>query len=770
MAFILAAGTPVAAQAAGAPKTALAASTQASATANPAAPDVGEIVVTAQKRAERINDVGMSITAVSGDTLVSRGAQDVTLLPKLVPGFSYNTSVFGNPIFSIRGIGFQDSTLGASPTVATYLDEVPVPFSAETSGVVFDIARLEVLKGPQGTLFGENTTGGALNFITGKPTRAFEAGFDGSFGRFSTADASGFLSGPLGDTLQARIGVRVVSSDDWQQSYTRKDALGEQNLLQGRATINWTPTSGFRVSLSANAWQDRSESPAPQLIGIVGLGRGGIIPALATYPNAPRNDRAADWDPNRDYRRKNSFVMGTLRADYDLNDAVTLTSISSLQRYKRNQPIEADGTAVEDLFLTSLGRITTAYQELRLSGTFGRGHFIAGLNYEHDKIRDNFFQEFADSSSRLIFGFLPLTESLIDTKQRVKTYAAYGNVDFPVTDTIQLHGGLRYTKSDRTFIGCGRDSNGQLAAVYDFLRFLVVGPVPPIPVGGCTTLNPATFAPELANLQLKEDNISWRGGIDWKVTPGTLVYANVSRGYKAGSYPTLAASSTAQFSPVTQESVLAYEAGFKATLLDRVLQLNAAAFYYKYTDKQVLGRIPVPIFGPLLKLVNGPKSHIEGVELEADLTPVQGLSVKANGTYIKSRIDGNFSNYDSFGTLRNFTGEAFPYTPKFQATIDGQYEWRMGEGRKAFVGANVSHHSKTNGSLGEFAILDVDPYTLLDLRAGYGAASGAWKLSVWGRNVTNKYYWVTAVRDNDTINRYTGMPATYGVTLSLRTR
>ena len=142
----------------------------------------------------------MSISALSGTQLVEKGALDPSQLSKLVPGFESNSNALGTPVYTIRGVGFQDSTLAASPTVTVYQDEVPIPFSSETLGASLDPERLEVLKGPQGTLYGENATGGALNFIAAKPTSVFKAGFDASFGRFNTADVDGFVSGPLTDT------------------------------------------------------------------------------------------------------------------------------------------------------------------------------------------------------------------------------------------------------------------------------------------------------------------------------------------------------------------------------------------------------------------------------------------------------------------------------------------------------------------------------------------------------------------------------------------
>jgi iron complex outermembrane receptor protein len=732
---------------------------------------VQEVIVTAQKRAQNINDVGMSINAVSGEALVTRGAQDPAQLTRVVPGFQYNANAFGTPIYSLRGVGFQDSTLAASPTVTVYTDEVPIPFSAETIGAGLDVERLEVLKGPQGTLYGENATGGALNFITAKPTRTFQAGLDASYGRFSTADVSGYVSGPLGDTLSARLSVRALEGGNWQKSYTTGATLGQQNLLQGRLLIDWRPIDRLRFSLNLNVWQDRSDSPAPQLIGVVGLGsNAALLPALVAYPDAPQNARAADWDPNRPYARNNIFYMGALRADYDVTSDVLFSLISSVQRYTRHQPIEADGTTLQDLYLVSHGSIDTWYEEARLAGSFDhRGHWIVGANYEDDKVYDAFFEQFGDSTSRSIFGF-PLDQTGNFTDQHAQTYAAYASGDYDIVKGLTLQGGVRYTKADRGFTGCSYDTNGQAAAIFDFLQqILKGGSYIPIPKGGCINLD-ANHDPALASGRLDQDNVSWRVGLNWKATPDTLLYANVSQGYKAGSYPTLSASSTSQFVPVVQESLIAYEAGFKSTLVDHTLQLNGAVFYYDYRDKQILGRINDPVFGPLLTLVNIPKSHIIGAELQAQWRPISGLTITPDFTYIYSRVDGDFINYDQFGVLQNFTGEAFPYTPNYQASVDAEYTWTINDQLSGYVGGDLSYQSVTNGALGNASILEIKPYTLLDLRLGVQSRSGAWRLGLWGRNVTDTYYWTTAIRDNDTINRYAGMPATYGVSFDYRFR
>ena len=204
--------------------------------------ELSEITVTANKRSQSINDVGMSITALSGDSLETLGVNSPLDLGKVVPGLTVQPSPLSSPVYTLRGVGFYESTLSAAPTVVVYQDEVAVPFSAETRGIAFDVERVEVLKGPQGTVFGSNTTGGAINYVANKPTDHFETGVEGTFGRFNTLDATAYVSGPINDTLKARLAVRGVDSGDWQYDYVRSGAtLGAQRQVDVRLITDWRP-------------------------------------------------------------------------------------------------------------------------------------------------------------------------------------------------------------------------------------------------------------------------------------------------------------------------------------------------------------------------------------------------------------------------------------------------------------------------------------------------------------------------------------------------
>jgi iron complex outermembrane receptor protein len=175
-----------------------------------------------------------------------------------------------------------------------------------------------------------------------------------------------------------------------------------------------------------------------------------------------------------------------------------------------------------------------------------------------------------------------------------------------------------------------------------------------------------------------------------------------------------------------------------------------------------------PVFGPLLKLVNIPKSEITGAELQATWVPIRGLNITAGGSYIDSQVRGSFINYDPNGALVDFKGEAFPNTPKWQLVSDANYRWPVSGNLDAFVGGGVTYQSETNSQLGNLPLLNVKGYTLVDLRAGVESQDRRWKVSAWGRNVGNTFYATTINRDLDTTVRFAGMPATYGLTLSYR--
>jgi iron complex outermembrane recepter protein len=749
---------------------------------------LGDIVVTAQKREQALNDVPMSISALSGDQLARAGVSDTRDLVKLVPGFNYTESAFGTPVYTLRGVGFYETSLGAKPTVSVYVDEVPLPFSVLTRGATLDLQRVEVLKGPQGTLFGQNATGGAINYIAAKPTSSFEAGVDGSYGRFNAIDLGGFISGPLSDTLSARLSAKTEQGGAWQRSYTRDDKLGDRNFTTARLLFDFRPSDTLRFELNLNGFLDKSDEVAAQLLQVIPFTPAVaplVPPELYAYPVAPHGNRAADWTPAVDPRRNHRFLQAALRSEVDLTDDLKVTSITAYSDYRHRQSIDPDGVSLRNYSYRTTGDITSFSQELRVEGKITDNlTVIVGANYNRENVfqRDNEgpYDQSGPAFQLTAFpGVPPYFTYYQQAKQKFRTAAAFANLDFDVTSTITLHAGARYTDARIGFNGCTYDDGTAdgaglrlgIQALANLIRGSVGLPSIVVPVGGCIVLDGNTLAPvDPVRNRLNQKNVSWRGGVDYKPNDSTLMYFNVSRGYKSGSFPLLSATDVNQFNPVSQESVTAYELGGKVSLFDRKAQVNAAVFYYDYRNKQLKGRVVATpnVFGPLEALINVPKSSIKGAEIQILLAPARGVRINLGGTYIDSKIKGDFLNITSYGDAGNFGGEPFPYTPKYQLSSDFEYRWSVGQGLEAWLGANVAYQGKTNAAFGRLPVLAIDAYTLVDFRAGISSEQAKWSATAFLRNAFDEYYWSNATKVLDTTVRYAGRPRTFGLSLSYR--
>jgi iron complex outermembrane recepter protein len=623
-----------------------------------------EIIVTAQKREQSINDVGMSITALSGASLTDRGLQGAADLGKIVPGFVYTNSQYSSPVYTIRGVGFYESSLAAAPAVTVYVDEIPLPYPAMTNMAGLDLERVEVLKGPQGTLFGQNSTGGAVNYVSAKPTDHPAAGIDLSYGRFNTVDINGFASGPLTDKLRVRIAARGTFGDGWQRSYTSDRRNGKVNRYQGRIILDWDASSVLRFSLNVNGWRDKSDTQAGQLVAVTPLIPSNARSQLLSYPLAPHDNRAADWTDGFT-RRNDSFYQIALRSEYDLADRIKLTSITAYQHLRQDSAADFDGISYIDSDFTLDGHISSFTQELRLAGVSGRLTWVIGGNYSNDKVSDGQTAFSQISSNNPIFPGLPLFYGVPNfSTQKIETAAAFGNAEFAVTDRLTFLAGARYTDTSRRFTGCTRAGDIGIASAFELLQqSLKNGSFVPIGIGDCFTLdnqNPADlYNPTLVHAKLKENNVSWRAGVNWKPAEGLLLYGNVSKGYKAGSFPTLSAALSSQYQPVPQESVIAYELGAKAGLMNSRLNLSGAAFYYDYHGKQLRGKTNDPIFGPVDALQSIPKSRVWGLEgqIQGKLAP--GLEINAGATYLNSKII-EFIGVSNTGLVSDFSGTASP--------------------------------------------------------------------------------------------------------------
>ncbi len=773
--------------------------------------NAGEIVVTAQRRNQVLTDVGLSITAVDGQALVDRNITQAEDLAKLVPGLSVSDSGFSTPIYTLRGVGVNEPSAGSSSSVAVYVDEVPLAFPVLTQGAAFDLQRVEVLKGPQGTLYGQNSTGGAINYIAAKPTDAFEAGILGTIGRFARGQIEGYVSGPLSDTIKARVAGRYAFGDDWQRSLTRDDGLGKIENYTGRAIVEWEPVSSFRATLNVNGWVDKSDTTAAQLVAVFPgnvarvdrdivvvdaagapvIGANGLV---VTRPDllAGDNARDADFDGGVDLARDDRFIQGSLRLDLDLNEAITLTSITSYADFDRESVTDFDGIGIATLYRgAQTSRIKTFAQEVRLSAEFGPFQWLVGANYGRDRTRDIVDQNITDSSQvQNIFG-RRATGAAIDVSQRIENFAAFTNLEFELSEQLSVSGGIRYSRDERRFRGCGTVRDAFSAPAYTgLINFFRAGaglaPVGQLAVGDCIgiytsaaaaaedTENPPLFTSTLSNRVLKEDNVPWTVNVNWNPTPRSLIYGRISRGFKAGNFSTLNTTDNVAYRPVVQEELTAYELGARASF-GRMLRVEGAIFQYDYVDKQLRARINVgPPFGNINAQDTIPESRIRGAEGSVVLRPARGLTLSGSGTYIDSEIR-RYTGQTVDGVLQDQSGSRFNFTPKLSLNGDINYTRPITETLGAFAGVNVAYRSKTSAvfnppgaSQVNLDLFDIRAYTTVDAQFGVEGPDGSWRAFVWGKNIFDEYYWTNVVRVTDVVVRYAGQPATYGVTASYR--
>lgn len=741
-----------------------------------------EVVVTAQKRQQSADNVGMSITALTRDELETRGITDVRDLTKVVSGFNYSESDFGTPVYTLRGVGLNDSGLASVPAVAIYEDQIPLPFPVMTEAVGLDLKRVEVLEGPQGTLFGQNSTGGAINYIAAKPTNELSAGMNASIDNFGLTDLSGFVSGPVSTRVGARLALRSVQGGAWQVNTVTGQKLGDQRKLQGRLTLEAKPTDKLDLRFTATGWRDDSDTRAPQVVAlwiggpgspnIAGLPGGATDPLLQQPLNAQTKDpQAASWHPGWPMRQGSRFWQVALTGNYHFTDQLTLTSITSYDHMNYSMSYDPAGTVVQDLELARFGKIQYVYQELRLAYDTARFHGLIGGDYGHADVKDRTQYHFEGSSAAGVTGppfFLPNRLSLVQSSadQTHQDWAVFAHGDYDITDNFSAIGGIRYNDFRLDGFACTRDLSANQAATQ--LLSIISGYT--IAPGHCYQINDITNGPPGGlRVVMNERSVSWHAGLNYRFDGGTLFYASFSRGYKGGVLTNITTTTQSESDPAKQERVDAYETGFKAPLFGHRLQLNGAVFYYDYSDKQVLGRV-LTFYGLLNKLINVPQSRIIGQEVSIRAVPFTGLRLSGSFTHLDSEVTKNFFTYNGQSQLENIKGSALPFTPDWSANLDVQYSWPIFYDNLAFVGAGLTYHGANRASFQTAAapapLFSLPVYTLLDLRAGIESGDGRWKVELFGHNVTNKYYFDTTYASLDTFVRYAGHPATWGMQVS----
>jgi len=726
---------------------------------------VEHVTVTARKREELLADIGMAVSVMTGEALERRSIDTVGELASAVPGFTAAEGPWGVPVYTLRGLGNDDhQSPQQAPTVGVFLDEISLPYTILTRGAHVDVERVEIMKGPQGTLFGPGTTGGAINFVARKPTPAFEADMAIEATSLGGQRLDAVVSGPLGRTTSGRLAISSERGGAWQRSETRGEMLGDTGLTSLRSQLLWEPSRRLRARLSYLHWRDTGDPLAGQVLGLnIQNPASPVASRLADTPVTATSARRADWPDGFAFGLDQRSHLLSIVVELPLPATMRLVSQTAYGTFTRDDVQPNGGSSVQNNDSELNGTIEFLSQEVRLSGAAPAltwlvgGYLSASEVYEH---RRQFIE--TNSVSEVVTGVVDFDTFFTEGRQDTTAIAGFGQIEWAPAPAVTLRAGARHTDDRKDFEACSGDTGdglGPAAFVNIALRTTAFTP------GECISTD-ANLRPGRYRGALDETDLSGHAGIDWRPASDWLVYGNVSRGFKAGSFPLLAANAQSQFAPVRGEHVLAYEGGIRTTLAGGAARVGGSVFHYDYTDKQIRGSVVDPIFKVLGKLVNVPDSTVTGAELEVETRPFESLHLTMSGTWLDTRVV-RFVGYNRQGELEDFAGAAFPLATPLELVASVRYDHRLTTALTGHVGGDVSYSAATHGTadFDGLPVYRIDAHALVDLEAGIASATGQWRATVWVRNATNQYYWVNAMRQGDFDLRWPGRPRMLGATL-----
>ncbi|EIZ78342.1 TonB-dependent receptor [Novosphingobium sp. Rr 2-17] len=728
-AFAVAVATPVFAQAQAEPN-APSASTGSRVTTSPSTP---EIVVTAQFRSERLQDTPLAITAITSESLQQRNQVNVVDIAANAPNITVlkGGSGYGlTPSISIRGIGAGDYNFAISPAVGVYVDDVYMPTLFGSASDLVDIDRVEVLRGPQGTLSGKNSEGGSIKIFSKAPDNDFGGNIEAGYGSYNAVRVRGAINIPI---VQDRLALRLTGAYSREDGYVTRLDYGCLNPGSGvaavttasncklgkeggsdhrgiRGQLRWTPSDALQVDLSADYTRIDDEPAATKLIyarNSSGIPQtdfaqfltSGRFTNYETYCVAelgycqPAVAKAKPWG-----------VSGRIK--YDINDTLSLTSITAYRAYTARFTSDGDGGPLTALQQDNQLKYRTFTQELRLNGTNGPIDWTVGGYYSKDR---------GVQAGRQNVGYVGFPPMISDFDQHdvvtAGSIAGFVHGVYHATDKLNLTLGYRYThdKRDYTFNRSANTPGAALAAAID----------------GMTG-------------RFRGNSNDYRATLDYHVSDAVMTYATFSTGFRGGGINPRPFTES-QIKEFGAEKLYNFEVGAKANLFDRRLTLNASAFYDLFRDIQETitsgyGGFPISAI-PL----NSGNAKLKGVELELNARPVPGLQIDGSVSYIDFQFTKLSADAISSGITMDMTS---PFTPKWKASLGVQYEIPLGSIGTLTPRLDVNYQSSLYTQAVNTSLNRLQPFTVMNAQLTYAPNDKNWSLAVSVTNLTNKYYYL----------------------------
>ncbi|QIB65113.1 TonB-dependent receptor [Kineobactrum salinum] len=726
---------------------------------------IEEVVVTAQKREQNAQDVGIAVTAFGESEVRAMRLTSADDIADSVSGVQiYNYRGKSQPSFVIRGIGTQDFAPNSAPTAAVYIDEVYLGSNIVTGFQIFDVERVEVLKGPQGTLFGRNTTGGAISYTSKRPSDALEGYAEVGFGNYQTTETSVAVGGAVTERVRMRLSAKASEQDEgyYKNTFTpdqnpfgpspnfsnMKSSIGEDSHWAARLLTEVDIGDNGSLLLNLHGGRRDADTLPVTPIGFTTIpGSGGTCEATATGGEVsdPRfcGDAFGYSDTDGDeYTVSNDYVgeneesnLGiSARVEWDFGE-IALTSITAWESADKEQTADADGSPffvfnnVTDVEFEQLS------QELRLTSNTGDDLFwILGLYYAHDEIDQGFC---GDLNLALGLG----AECRNDFSQVTDNGALYGQAEYPISEKLRLTLGLRYTYEKRDFnsVNTFTDEFGNEA--------------------------PANFGsgPEddaIIDDSVSTSDLSGRLGLDYFFTEDVLFYASVSRGFKSGGYDGDFSFTRQQLEPYDEETITAYELGWKTTLADSRVRFNGAAFHYDYSGPQTRVQRVSSAGLPFNQLINLDSASVYGLEADLAWVPTDRLHFAVSATL----LDTDLSEGRTDPALALFDGNDLPLAATESFTILGRYEYPVTERHSAVIQLDGKYNGDYELNAENLGWLAQDSYFLANARISILRNDGQWELTAWGKNLSDETFSVGSYSLFGAFPAFYNSPRTYGVT------
>jgi iron complex outermembrane recepter protein len=710
---------------------------QDSAAQAPASATVEEIVVTAQRREQSLRDVPISVSVFSEAFLEKSRIDTVDDVVAFTPGLGGVAVSTTTPRITVRGVGTEDFGVGSDPALGVYVDDVYLGRGVSSISDLLDVARVEVVKGPQGTLFGRNTTAGAISVTTNRPGPVFEARAEAALGEFEARELRGAVNLPLADRWALRLAGSSRSREGFVDNTLGGD-LGDVSSRTGRLTLGFDHDR-LEASLSAEHRRTRAE-PGPYVNRVlVGTGPFGDVTSDLVDGGAdePRDDIEA--------------ARITLRLETSLGEGLRLTSVSAYNGFDNAYLEDTDASPLTLLHFGTDGEQDSWSQELRLVGESGRLDWFLGASAARDEARSTQFALYdEDAYCGLLFGSGctdalgapgdPRVKEASEAATENTSYALYGDATYALTDRLDVTAGLRIGHDRKRF-------SVRYPAAGNLLGPLIVAPPDAPALAALGELSPDGTLRQ----RYSDTSVQPRLALGYAFTPEIAGYLSATRGYKAGGFNQL--SPGLAFAP---ETIWSYEAGVKGEALDGRLRFDLSAFVYEYEDLQVL----INFAGSVITR-NAAAATGRGVEVAATAAPVEGLTISANLAYLDAEYDA-FRPEDGV----DFSGNRLVRSPRFSGGFVADLERPLSARLKGLARLEASYRSRQSFDASNADFETQSGYALVGGSIGL-ALDDAYELRFFAQNLLDEDYLVdTAVVIPELIEyAQRGEPRSFGVRL-----